>query len=88
MPKLPRGIGVPPFFSNLEILSRKLAALTPGLVFPLGLVGVTVRLGESDAPGEVAGGLAGPLRWFSAAIRSFRLTGGVVALDEALCIGM
>jgi hypothetical protein len=85
IPKEPRGTGVPPFFSNFEILSRKVA--TEGLV-GLGPVPLAAGGGETTRSGRMGGGargspLAAPsLPWLSAAMRSLRLTGGLVALEE------
>src|SRR5687768_14362150 len=47
-PKLPRGMGVPPFFSNFVILSRKLFTLFVVVVLP---VGDKERAGEGDTEG-------------------------------------
>jgi len=62
-PKLLRGIGTPPFLSNLAILSRRL---------PRGGVRDASRgggVGDGDGEGE-------PLRCWRAAMRSFKLFGG------------
>jgi hypothetical protein len=68
-PKLPRGTGTPPFFSNLAILSRNPAELG-------------VEAGAGD--GEVGRGPGDTLRCWSAAIRSFRLIGGACTLRFVL----
>jgi hypothetical protein len=68
--KLPRGIGTPPFLSNLAILSRRL---------PRGGVRDASRGGdEGDGEGE---GEGEPLRCWRAAMRSFKLLDGGSAAD-------
>jgi hypothetical protein len=68
MPKLPRGIGTPPFLSNFAILSRRL---------PLGGVRDASRGGvERDGDGDVE-----LLRCWRAAMRSFKLFDGDSAAD-------
>ena len=70
--KLPRGIGTPPFLSNLAILSRRL---------PRGGVRDASRGGdEGDGEGE-GDGDGEPLRCSRAAMRSFKLLDGGSAAD-------